>query len=174
MDRKSDQSGCNSCNSGGFFMRSSFMNYTIPLSHRLENSMRTLKKPVTEYFAYLQSPLNPRNKAIGKRIVDMESIRDCHAYAGSRTRTPGIISVNEPWRFREQNQSRTCAQSRTVNKQMVFSAFYRPHIRVNIKPTRSKNVSDHLKTIRLRKAVPDCRCLSTSLNGPPQARLWHW
>ena len=124
--------------------------------------MRTLKKPVLSYFANLVSPSNPRNRPTGKRIVDMASLRDCRAYAGSRTRTPGMIPVEEPWDFR--GTSIEGSQPPSSNR-VVFSACYRPQIRVNITPTRVQDEAFQRCSPRVRKPVPGSRCLSSSLRG---------
>ena len=141
------------------------MNGEIPLSHRLENNMRSLKKPVLSYFAYLSSPLNPRNKPTGKRIVDMHSLRQLPTYAGSRTRTPGMIGIHEPWDFRSTSELQIDQRKRPPPRQMVFSACYRPQIRVNIVPDRSQELPSERVAKRFRKPVPGSRCLSACLRG---------
>jgi len=142
------------------------MNYNAPLSHRLENNVRTLKKPVLSYFTFLNSPLNPPNKPTGKRIIDMHSLRESPAYAGSRTRTPGMISVREPWNFRgEIGMDPESNLEDLRGRQFVFSSFYRPQVRVNYAPQRSQDISIHSSS-RIRKPVPGCPGMNDSLRGP--------
>ena len=128
---------------------------------QVSQKMKSLKRLVPSYFDFLSSPSNPRNRLQGKRIVNLEALRISRAYAGKRTRTPGVIPVSEPWGFRSPAVLDD-PNSAASGPRAVFSSCYRPQIRVNINTNLVRHVRNES---RLRKPVPDNRSHVASLKA---------
>ena len=122
---------------------------------------RTLRRMVPGYIEQLQSPLNIQNRPRRKRVVDQALISTSRGFAGKRSSTPSYIRASEVWPG-EPDEPRSCTRQAfgfvmapPETRRMVFSAVYKPQIRVKIKYDTTEQSPRKATYHRIRKPVPE-------------------
>ena len=126
---------------------------------------RTLRKMVPTYFARMRSPSYISNRPRGRRHVRIDtSVVLGRDYAGRRSFTPGFMEARGSG-LRPSLDSGRKPVDRCEGRQMMFSSFYRPHIRVTIRKDAEVDLPRR-KLSRVRKPVVGLSNAACSLSGP--------
>jgi len=125
---------------------------------------RTLRRMVPGYFSRLRSPSHLLNRPQGRRHVLIDSIIPNRNYAGLRSSTPGCMAVRGSGMRTSLDQVKLGSSS--SGGPMMFSAYYRPHIRVNIGNEIATDVPSLRSLSRVRKSVPGFSDAACTLRGP--------
>lgn len=132
---------------------------------------RTLRRMVPGYIEQLRSPSNIQNRPRRKRVVDQALISTSRGYAGKRSSTPSYIRAREVWPG-ELDEARTCTRQAfgfdmapPETRRMVFSAVYKPQIRVKIKYDTSDQSPRKATYHRIRKPVPESAPSRSCMHG---------
>lgn len=127
------------------------------------NLNRTLRKMVPTYFASLRSPSHLANRPRGRRHVLIDSVLTGREYAGRRSFTPAYMDARGSG-MRTDKIKDKLAVNNAEARHLMFSAFYRPQIRVGIR--NDAEIQRHRRTVsQKRKPVPCAANACCSLRG---------
>lgn len=127
------------------------------------NLNRTLRKMVPTYFASLRSPSHLANRPRGRRHVLIDSVLTGREYAGRRSFTPAYMDARGSG-MRTDKIKDKLAVNNAEARHLMFSAFYRPQIRVGIR--NDAEIQRHRRTVsQTRKPVPGAANACCSLRG---------